>query len=170
MPLSFYLAFSPRKEHTFAPSLHDYNSDDNEDEAESIKNWNDADEEEEDLLYTDAYEGMKLRSKSRHGSGDSGDNNGSIARKADEEDPLKWIEENIPESENPLPIIPDIPAEDTSKKTDDEGLNYNVPFSFNFFHPLTNRNRKIMFPLQRPLRHHNFAYLYGSLLLFSKPP
>ena len=63
------------------------------------------DEEEEDLLYTDAYEGMKLRSKSRHGSGDSGDNNGSIARKADEEDPLKWIEENIPESENPLPII-----------------------------------------------------------------
>ena len=58
------------------------------------------DEEEEDLLYTDAYEGMKLRSKSRHGSGDSGDNNGSIARKADEEDPLKWIKENIPESEN----------------------------------------------------------------------
>ena len=36
-------------EHTFAPSLHDYNSDDNEDEAESIKNWNDADEEEEDF-------------------------------------------------------------------------------------------------------------------------
>jgi len=66
---------------------------------------NEEDEEEEDLLYTDAYEGMKLRSKSRHGSGDSGDNNGSIARKADEEDPLKWIEENIPESENPLPII-----------------------------------------------------------------
>jgi len=66
---------------------------------------NGEDEEEEDLLYTDAYEGMKLRSKSRHGSGDSGDNNGSIARKADEEDPLKWIEENIPESENPLPII-----------------------------------------------------------------
>ena len=58
------------------------------------------DEEEEDLLYTDAYEGMKLRSKSRHGSGDSGDNNGSIARKADEEDPLKWIKENIPELKN----------------------------------------------------------------------
>ena len=60
------------------------------------------DEEEEDLLYTDAYEGMKLRSKSRHGSGEE---NGSIARKNDEEDPLKWIEENIPESENPLPVI-----------------------------------------------------------------
>ena len=60
------------------------------------------DEEEEDLLYTDAYEGMRLRSKSRHGSGEE---NGSIARKNDEEDPLKWIEENIPESENPLPVI-----------------------------------------------------------------
>ena len=60
------------------------------------------DEEEEDGLLNDAYEGMKLRSKSRHGSGEE---NGSIARKADEEDPLKWIEENIPESENPLPII-----------------------------------------------------------------
>lgn len=45
---------------------------------------------------------MKLRSKSRHGSGDE---NGSIARQPDEEDPLKWIEENIPESENPLPVI-----------------------------------------------------------------
>ena len=63
------------------------------------------DEEEEDLLYTDAYEGMKLRSKSRHGSGEE-NGNGSIARKNDEElDPLKWIEENIPESENPLPVI-----------------------------------------------------------------
>lgn len=32
--------------------------------------------------------------------------NCSIARKADEDDPLKWIEENIPESaENPLPVI-----------------------------------------------------------------
>ena len=61
------------------------------------------DEEEEELLYTDAYDGMKLRSKSRHGSGEE---NGSIARKAEEEDPLKWIEENIPESaENPLPVI-----------------------------------------------------------------
>ena len=60
------------------------------------------DEEEEDGLLNDAYEGMKLRSKSRHGSGEE---NGSIARKADEDDPLKWIEENIPESENPLPII-----------------------------------------------------------------
>ena len=57
---------------------------------------------EEEALYTDAYEGMKLRSKSRHGSGEE---NGSIARKNDEEDPLKWIEENIPESENPLPVI-----------------------------------------------------------------
>merc|ERR1719340_26464 len=64
---------------------------------------NEEDEEEEDLLYTDAYEGMKLRSKSRHGSGEE---NGSIARKAEEDDPLKWIEENIPESaENPLPVI-----------------------------------------------------------------
>lgn len=64
---------------------------------------NEEDEEEEDALLNDAYEGMKLRSKSRHGSGEE---NGSIARKADEEDPLKWIEENIPESaENPLPII-----------------------------------------------------------------
>ena len=47
---------------------------------------------------------MKLRSKSRHGSGEE---NGSIARKPDndDDDPLKWIEENIPESENPLPII-----------------------------------------------------------------
>ena len=61
------------------------------------------DEEEEELLYTDAYDGMKLRSKSRHGSGEE---NGSIARKTEEEDPLKWIEENIPESaENPLPVI-----------------------------------------------------------------
>ena len=32
--------------------------------------------------------------------------NCSIARKAEEDDPLKWIEENIPESaENPLPVI-----------------------------------------------------------------
>ena len=46
---------------------------------------------------------MKLRPKSRHGSGDG--ENGSIQRKVEEEDPLKWIEENIPESENPLPVI-----------------------------------------------------------------
>ena len=36
------------------------------------------DKEEEDLLYTDAYEGMKLRSKSRHGSVEE---NGRIAHK-----------------------------------------------------------------------------------------
>jgi len=67
-----------------------------------LDNEEDEDSEEE-ALYTDAYEGMKLRSKSRHGSGEE---NGSIARKADEDDPLKWIEENIPESaENPLPVI-----------------------------------------------------------------
>merc|ERR1712156_231906 len=66
---------------------------------------NEEDEEEEDGLLNDAYEGMKLRSKSRHGSGEE-NGNGSIARKNDEElDPLKWIEENIPESENPLPVI-----------------------------------------------------------------
>ena len=57
---------------------------------------------EEEALYTDAYEGMKLRSKSWHGSGEE---NGSIPQKNDEEDPLKWIEEDIPESENPLPVI-----------------------------------------------------------------
>ena len=60
------------------------------------------DEEEEEFLMNDAYDGMKNRSKSRHGSGEE---NGSIARKNEEEDPLKWIEENIPESENPLPVI-----------------------------------------------------------------
>jgi hypothetical protein len=47
---------------------------------------------------------MKLRnSGSRRDSGDG--ENGSIQRKTEEEDPLKWIEENIPASENPLPVI-----------------------------------------------------------------
>ena len=61
------------------------------------------DEEEEEAFLNEAFDGIKFRTKSRHGSGEE---NGSIARKTEEEDPLKWIEENIPESaENPLPVI-----------------------------------------------------------------
>ena len=52
---------------------------------------------EDEELYTDAYEGMKMRNTKsplvRETSKDT------------EEDALKWIEENIPESENPLPVL-----------------------------------------------------------------
>lgn len=53
---------------------------------------------DEDTLYNDAWDGMKMRGqKTPRPDTPSG---------ADpEEDPLKWVEENIPEGDGPLPII-----------------------------------------------------------------
>jgi len=58
-----------------------------------------SEEEEDDILYSDAWEGLKMRGRAsyRSSSPDEG---------ADPElDPLKWVEENIPDVDGALPII-----------------------------------------------------------------
>ena len=58
----------------------------------------DCSSDEEDLLYSDAWDGMKQRG-GRHSRPDTPDG-------ADpEEDPLKWVEENIPDIEGAMPVI-----------------------------------------------------------------
>jgi len=56
-----------------------------------------------EAYYTDAFDGMKQRMTTLNGKTDK------MEKGVDpDEDPLKWIEENIPESaetENPLPVI-----------------------------------------------------------------
>jgi len=63
----------------------------------------DEEDEEDEAYYTDAFDGMKQRMTTLNGKTDK------MEKGVDhEEDPLKWIEENIPESvetENPLPVI-----------------------------------------------------------------
>lgn len=58
----------------------------------------DCSSDEEDLLYSDAWDGMKKRgsSHSRPETPDGVD---------PEEDPLKWVEENIPDIEGAMPVI-----------------------------------------------------------------
>lgn len=59
----------------------------------------DCSSDEEDLLYSDAWDGMKQRSTGKHSRPDTPDG-------ADpEEDPLKWVEENIPDIEGAMPVI-----------------------------------------------------------------
>jgi len=54
---------------------------------------------DEEVLYTDAWEGMKMRGSKGNSRPDTPDG-------ADpEEDPLKWVEENIPDIEAALPVI-----------------------------------------------------------------
>jgi len=54
---------------------------------------------DEDILYSDAWEGMKMRGKGQNSRPETPDG-------ADPElDPLKWVEENIPDVEGALPII-----------------------------------------------------------------
>ena len=57
-----------------------------------------SDEEEEDILYSDAWEGLKMRGAktSRPETPEGAD---------PELDPLKWVEENIPDVEGALPMI-----------------------------------------------------------------
>jgi len=58
----------------------------------------DCSSDEEDLLYSDAWDGMKQRG-GRHSRPETPDG-------ADpEEDPLKWVEENIPDIEGAMPVI-----------------------------------------------------------------
>merc|ERR1712110_989190 len=63
----------------------------------------DEEDEEDEAYYTDAFDGMKQRMTTLNGKTDK------MEKGVDpDEDPLKWIEENIPESaetENPLPVI-----------------------------------------------------------------
>jgi len=63
----------------------------------------DEEDEEDEAYYTDAFDGMKQRMTTLNGKTEK------MEKGTDhEEDPLKWIEENIPESvetENPLPVI-----------------------------------------------------------------
>jgi len=71
----------------------------------------DSDDEDFNALLPDVYEGMKHRmnvlQNGKSGNGDAEE--GSVGPGANpEEDPLKWVEENIPETadtENPLPVI-----------------------------------------------------------------
>ena len=58
----------------------------------------DCSSDEEDLLYSDAWDGMKKRggNHSRPETPDGAD---------PEEDPLKWVEENIPDIEGAMPVI-----------------------------------------------------------------
>ena len=65
--------------------------------------WFFTDEEEEDDaeggFYSDAYDSVKMRSSGKTPKG-------SPKERAEEEDPLKWVEEHIPESaDNPLPVL-----------------------------------------------------------------
>lgn len=54
--------------------------------------------DEEDTLYNDAWDGMKMR-------GQKAPRPDTPSGADPEEDPLKWVEENIPEGDGPLPII-----------------------------------------------------------------
>lgn len=54
---------------------------------------------DEDTLYNDAWDGMKMR------GGKSTSRPDTPSGADPEEDPLKWVEENIPEGDAPLPII-----------------------------------------------------------------
>jgi len=65
----------------------------------------DEEDEEDEAYYTDAFDGMKQRMTSLNGKTDKMEKGTGVDP---EEDPLKWIEENIPESaetDNPLPVI-----------------------------------------------------------------
>jgi len=53
---------------------------------------------DEDTLYNDAWDGMKMR-------GQKAPRPDTPSGADPEEDPLKWVEENIPEGDGPLPII-----------------------------------------------------------------
>jgi hypothetical protein len=54
---------------------------------------------DEETLYNDAWDGMKMR------GGKSSSRPDTPSGADPEEDPLKWVEENIPEGDAPLPII-----------------------------------------------------------------
>jgi len=63
-----------------------------------LDDGSDCSSDEEDILYSDAWEGMKQRG-SRHSRPDTPEG-------ADPElDPLKWVEENIPDMDGALPVI-----------------------------------------------------------------
>jgi hypothetical protein len=50
-------------------------------------------------FYSDAYDNVKMRSSGKTPKG-------SPKERTEEEDPLKWVEEHIPESaDNPLPVL-----------------------------------------------------------------
>ena len=58
-------------------------------------------EEEDENYYTDAYDGMKIRT-----TGKNPKESPKEKSNPDEEDPLKWVEDHIPESaDNPLPVL-----------------------------------------------------------------
>ena len=60
-----------------------------------------ADEEGEGGFYSDAYDSVKMRSSGRTPKGSPKERSNP-----EEEDPLKWVEEHIPESaDNPLPVL-----------------------------------------------------------------
>ena len=85
-------------------------------------------EEEDDILYSDAWEGLKMRGSKHSYRPDSPDGNSTLALKfpfvkiflptgADPElDPLKWVEENIPDVEGALPIIDSEEEIETTKE------------------------------------------------------
>lgn len=68
-----------------------------------------SDEEEEDILYSDAWEGLKMRGakNSRPETPEGAD---------PELDPLKWVEENIPDVEGALPMIDSEEEIETTKQ------------------------------------------------------
>ena len=66
----------------------------------------DSDDEDFNALLPDAYEGMKHRMTVLANGGKSSKEDGDGANA--EDDPLRWVEENIPataDNENPLPVL-----------------------------------------------------------------
>ena len=102
-----------------------------------------SEEEEDDILYSDAWEGLKMRGRAsyRSSSPDEGNisylmraltwvsvnkNNSYVCAGADPElDPLKWVEENIPDVDGALPII-DSEEEIETTKTEISKLHWSM--------------------------------------------
>ena len=103
-----------------------------------------SEEEEDDILYSDAWEGLKMRGRAsyRSDSPDEGTiwylmsinlsecsvnkNNSYVRAGADPElDPLKWVEENIPDVDGALPII-DSEEEIETTKTEISKLHWSM--------------------------------------------
>jgi len=68
----------------------------------------DSDDEDFEALLPDAYEGMKHRMKVLANGGKSKEASDDETGANAEDDPLRWVEENIPataDNENPLPVL-----------------------------------------------------------------
>ena len=125
-------------------------------------------DDEDDILYSDAWDGLKMRGKKDYRpdtpDGETHSNTEHILQRwnklsgADPElDPLKWVEENIPDMDGALPII-DSEEEIETTKEEISKLHWNHIYCF---HRIDHRRLWSHVPWNME---HNFYQVCHSIL------